>query len=237
MDGDRTPGSAGVVPIAEAHTIDSSVIGAKAASLVKMVELGLSVPPAFVVTTDVCRKVRRDGRLPDATVGSIAAAIGDLEGATGRRLGGEDPLLVAVRSGAARSMPGMMDTVLDVGFAPHTRRFLAARTDERFARSCHARFLAGYGAVVLGAPLPGTDDPDALAAALGDRVPDDPNRQLLDAIEAVFRSWDNERARAYRERHGIDHDLGTAVVVQAMVFGNRAADSGTGVVSSRDPST
>jgi pyruvate,orthophosphate dikinase len=226
-----------VVPIATARGMDPSVIGGKAAGLVQLVDLGLRVPPGFVVTTEVCREVLRGGRLPAATVDAVAAAVGELEAVTGRRLGGDDPLLVSVRSGAATSMPGMMDTVLDVGFAPHTRSSLAARTDERFARSCHARFLAGYGAVVLGVTLPDTDDVDALAAALGDAVPDDPHRQVLDAVEAVFRSWDNDRARAYRERRGIDHDSGTAVVVQAMVFGNRTRRSGTGVVSSRDPST
>lgn len=237
MDRHRAPGTSGVVPIVDARGMDPSLIGGKAASLVHMVDIGLRVPPAFVVTTDVCRQVVRGGHLPAETVSAIVAAVGELEVATGRRFGGEDPLLVSVRSGAATSMPGMMDTVLDVGFGPRTRASLAARTDEAFARSCHARFLAGYGSVVLGIALHDTEDPDVLAAVFGGAVPDDPHRQLLDTVEAVFRSWGNERAQAYRDRHGIDHDGGTAVVVQAMVFGNRASRSGSGVVSSRDPST
>ncbi|MCO8129049.1 pyruvate, phosphate dikinase [Acidimicrobiia bacterium EGI L10123] len=235
---DRRPAfDAGVVPVADACDVDPSVIGAKAASLARMVDLGLRVPPAFVVTTDVCRLVRQQGRLPVPTVDAIRSAVTDLELATGRGFGGDDPLLVSVRSGAETSMPGMMDTVLDVGFAPGTRAGLAARAGETFARGCHARFLAGWASIVLGVDPPRSDDPDELARALGGSVPDDPHRQLVEAVEAVFRSWDNERARAYRERHGIDDGLGTAVVVQAMVFGNQGAGSGAGVVSSRDPST
>jgi pyruvate,orthophosphate dikinase len=237
VDPDRTAGTPGVVSLAEAADLDISLVGGKAAGLARMLALGLRVPPAFVLTSDVGRQVLRDGHLPAATLDALRAGIADLESATGRRFGGDDPLLVSVRSGAATSMPGMMDTVLDVGFAPGTRAALAERDGESFARSCHARFLAGYGAVVLGADPPRTDDPDALAAALGASVPSDPHRQLVDVVEAVFRSWENERARAYRERHGVPHDLGTAVVVQAMVFGNRGAGSGAGVVSSRDPST
>src|SRR5690606_34608955 len=114
---------------------------------------------------------------------------------------------------------------------------LAATADDAFARRCHARFLAGYARVVLGADVPGTDDPDRLAAALGADVPDDPRAQLLAAVDAVLRSWDNERARAYRAHHGIDGELGTAVVVQAMVFGDRGGASGSGVAFSRHPDT
>lgn len=219
MDHDRSAEDAGVVRVARAGDLDPSLVGAKAASLARMLALGLRVPPAFVVTTDVGRRVLRTGHLPEATVEAIRAAVADLEVATGRRFGGDDPLLVSVRSGAATSMPGMMDTLLDVGFAPGTLDALAERAGEAFARSCHARFLAGWSSTVPG-PVPG-----------------DPHDQLIAAIEAVFGSWGNERAHAYRDRHGIDHELGTAVVVQAMVFGNRGAGSGSGVVSSRNPST
>lgn len=227
---------AGVVPLADAASLDPSVIGGKAASLVQLVELGLRVPPAFVLTTDLCLEHRRDGRLPSSVTGAIDEAVSGLEDATGRRFGGgPDPLLLSVRSGAGESMPGMMDTILDVGFAAGTRDALEAIGGSAFARDCHARFLAGFAAVVLGLDLPRTGDPDELVDSLGDQVPPDPRQQLSDAIDAVLRSWDNERARAYREHHGIDHDLGTAVVVQAMVFGNRSAASGTGVAFSRDP--
>ena len=237
MDHDRTAGTAGVVPVTQARDLDPSLVGAKAASLARMIDLGLRVPPAFVVTTDVCRRVLADGQVPRATIDAVRAAVADLAEATGRRFGGDDPLLVSVRSGAAISMPGMMDTVLDVGFAPHTRTALADRAGDAFARSCHARFLTGWASIVLGATPQRGDDPDELAAALAGAVPDDPHDQLLDAIVAVFRSWENERARAYRERHGLDDAGGTAVVVQAMVFGNRGAGGGAGVASSRDPST
>ncbi len=228
----------GVVSLAEVAGLDLATVGGKAASLAQLVQLGLRVPPAFVLTTDVWRAIEVGGAIPEGTVGAIDAAVADLEAATGRGFGvGDHPLLLAVRSGAAVAMPGMMDTVLDVGFGPGTRAALAAHHGERFARSCHARFLHGYGTVVLGASLPDTDDPDELATLLVHRVPAEPRRQLLDAVAAVFRSWDNERARAYRGDRGIDHDLGTAVVVQAMVFGNRGTASGSGVASSRDPGT
>lgn len=227
-----------VVALRDAVGLDRSSIGGKAASLVVLSTLGLRVPPGFVLTTDVWRDHRASGHLTEATVRAIDDAVADVEATTGRRFGGAtDPLLLSVRSGAPVSMPGMMDTLLDVGFGPDTRTALAATADGAFARRCHARFLAGYASVVLGADVPDSDDPDVLAAALGPAVPDDPRVQLLAAIEAVLRSWDNERARAYREHHGIDEELGTAVVVQAMVFGDREGASGSGVAFSRDPDT
>jgi pyruvate,orthophosphate dikinase len=228
----------GVVSITEAAGLDRSVIGGKAASLAQLAGLGLPVPPAFVITTQVCREHLGTGRLPARTVDAIDEAVAGIEQATGRRFGGTaHPLLLSVRSGAGDSMPGMMDTILDVGFGPATRDALAATGDEAFADGCHARFLAGYASVVLGLELPRTDDPDGLSATLGARVPSDPRRQLFDAVGAVCRSWGNERAYAYREHHGIGHELGTAVVVQAMVFGNLDWTSGSGVASSRDPNT
>jgi pyruvate,orthophosphate dikinase len=227
-----------VVALRDAAGLDRSLIGGKAASLVALSTLGLRVPPGFVLTTEVWRDYRASGHLPDDTAGAIDDAVAALEAATGRRFGGTtDPLLLSVRSGAPVSMPGMMDTLLDVGFGPDTRAALAATDDDAFARRCHARFLAGYASVVLGADVPGSDDPDVLAAALGADVPDDPRAQLLAAVEAVLRSWDNERAQAYREHRGIDEELGTAVVVQAMVFGDRRGASGSGVAFSRHPDT
>ena len=231
-------GERGVVTLAEAAGLDRSVIGGKATSLVQLVELGLRVPPAFVVTTDVCRTFLRDGHLGADAAEAIDDALSGLEEATGRSFGGSaEPLLLSVRSGAGESMPGMMDTVLDVGFGPGTRAALAAGDGEAFARSCHLRFLTGFAAVVLHRSVPPTADPDELAAALAGDVPAHPRQQLLDAVGAVFRSWDNDRARAYRDHHGMGHDLGTAVVVQAMVFGNRGTASGSGVAFSRDPNT
>jgi pyruvate, orthophosphate dikinase len=227
-----------VLALADAAGLDRALIGGKAASLVELTGLGLRVPPAFVITTEVWRDHRATGHLAATTVRAIDDAVAGLEAATGRRFGGTaDPLLLSVRSGGAASMPGMMDTLLDVGFGPGTRAALAATADDGFARRCHARFLAGYATVVLGTDVPGSDDPDALAAALAGRIPDDPEAQLRAAVEAVLRSWDNERAQAYREHQGIDHDLGTAVVVQAMVFGDRGPASGSGVAFSRHPDT
>lgn len=231
-------GERGVVALAEAAGLDRSVIGGKAASLVQLVDLGLRVPPAFVVTSDVCRTFLRDGHLDPGTTSAIREALSALETAAGRSFGaGTDPLLVSVRSGAAESMPGMMDTILDVGFGPETRAALAADGGEDFARSCHLRFLTGYAGVVLQRRLPSTADADEVAEALAGEVPDDPHEQLLNAVGAVFRSWNTHRARAYRDHHGMDHDLSTAVVVQAMVFGNRGRGGGSGVAFSRDPNT
>lgn len=231
-------GDGGVVPLTEAAGLDRSVIGAKAVSLVQLVALGLRTPPAFVVTTDVWRANRRRGRLPAEVVAAIDDAVADLEARTGRRFGGEvEPLLLSVRSGSSASMPGMLDTILDVGFGAGTRAGLAAVGDEAFAQRCHRRFLTGWATVVLGRSVPTDADPDELAAVLGDAVPADPRDQLVGAITAVLGSWGNERAHAYREHHGIDHELGTAVVVQAMVFGDRGRASGSGVAFSRDPDT
>ncbi|MBB5085182.1 pyruvate, phosphate dikinase [Nonomuraea endophytica] len=194
-------------------------VGAKARGLVVLHRLGLPVPPGFVVTTDACRAHLREGRLPDGLAGELAHAMTGLEAATGRRFGGaRAPLAVSVRSGASVSMPGMMTTILNLGLTTEAAAGLAAETgDARFAEDSRQRFLSGFAAARA--------------------VPDDAALQLELAVETVFSSWETPRARTYRELHDIPHDLGTAVIVQAMVYGNRDDHSGTGVAFSRDPNT
>jgi pyruvate, orthophosphate dikinase len=198
------------------------LVGGKGASLMTMAnELQLPVPPGFTITSEACNAYLR-GQWPAGLDDELRAQMERLEDRVGRRFGDpSDPLLVSVRSGAAVSMPGMMDTVLNLGLNKATAGGLAAVTDDRdFANDCLRRFRKGYREV--------TGDPE---------VPDDPWLQLHAAIEAVFRSWNSERARTYRRHERIRDDLGTAATVQAMVFGNRGADSGTGVLFTRNPST
>jgi len=197
-------------------------LGGKGAGLAVMAtELGLPVPPGFVIGTEACRAYARSG-WPDGLDGELRARLAGIEALTGRRFGDPaDPLLVSVRSGAPVSMPGMLDTVLDLGLTEATTAGLAQVSgDTDFALACRER-LGVMMREIVGV----------------DAVPEDPWAQLRLAIEAVFRSWDSPRARTYREREGIADDLGTAVVVQAMVFGNRGPDSATGVLFTRDPST
>jgi pyruvate, orthophosphate dikinase len=200
----------------------AALIGGKAAGLALMTnELGLPVPPGFAITTEACMAFLSGG-WPAGLDEQIAAAMQRLEDAAGRRFGdAQDPLLVSVRSGAPVSMPGMMDTILNVGLNQETEQGLAAvSSDPAFAADSRRR-LVGMFTKIVGAQT----------------VPADPWRQLRAAVEAVFRSWNSERARAYRSREGIRDDLGTAVTVQAMVFGNRGGDSATGVVFTRNPAT
>jgi pyruvate,orthophosphate dikinase len=201
------------------------VLGNKGFGINTMRRRGLPVPPAFCITTDVCARWFDD---PDATVDGIWRNVCDklnwLEAETSRSFGaGPRPLLVSVRSGAAQSMPGMLDTVLNLGIDDGVENALAEEFSSAFARDTRHRFLRMYRSIVL------SDDHGA--------VPDDPHQQLRGAIEAVFRSWTSERAVAYRRHRGLDDLAGTAVVVQAMVFGNKDTDSGTGVLFSRDPRT
>jgi pyruvate,orthophosphate dikinase len=194
-----------------------ALVGGKAAGLNVMLRppLSLPVPPGFVVSTAACRAFLADG-WPDGIEAELRSRMAELEAAVGRRFGdAEDPLLVSVRSGAPVSMPGMMDTILNLGLTPG-----AAAGDDAFTRALRERLEAGFRDIV------GVDT-----------VPDDPWQQLRLAVEAVFRSWNGDRARAYRRREGIADDLGTAVVVQAMVFGNRGPDCATGVVFTRNPAT
>ncbi|MEO3745880.1 pyruvate, phosphate dikinase [Plantactinospora sp. B5E13] len=203
----------------------ADVLGAKAAGLVLLRRLGLPVPPGFVVTTSAYRAFRQAGRLPDGLDGELATAIADLERTTGRTFGGPGrPLVVSVRSGGEVSMPGMMSTVLNVGLTTGATAGLAAETgDPRFALDSRLSLLTSFAA--------------AIAEQGGPPLPDEAVGQLRLAVTAVLDSWDTPRARTYRQLHDVPDDLGTAVVVQAMVFGNRDPDSGTGVAFSRDPDT
>jgi pyruvate,orthophosphate dikinase len=244
------------------------LLGGKGANLAEMTSvLRLPVPPGFTISTDACRDYMHSG-WPQGLSDEVARHTGRLEKAMKRRLGdASDPLLVSVRSGAKFSMPGMMDTVLNLGLNDRSVKGLARATaDERFAHDSYRRFIAMYARIVLG--LDGELFDDQLARAKGnarvasdaelpaealkdlcliykrlvkDRTgrafPQDPQRQLRGAIEAVFSSWDSARARAYREREKIPHDLGTAVNVQVMVFGNRDDESGTGVGFTRNAAT
>jgi pyruvate, orthophosphate dikinase len=223
---------------------DRDLVGGKAWSLWRMASLGLRVPPAFVVTTQACTAYFADGEgLPDGLDDELAAGIRALEGELGRTFGGgERPLLVSVRSGAAVSMPGMMDTILDLGMNDDVEAALAAETgDAAFAAEVHRRFCGFYGRQVLGCTEELEDLPDlgavrgALADDVGCDVPADPRAQLRAAVAAVFASSRSRRAVAYRRHWGIPDDLGTAVTVQAMVFGNLDEDSGTGVLFTRSP--
>ena len=223
---------------------ERDLIGGKAWSVANMQRLGLPVPPAFVITTDACRAYLADGTMPSGLSEDIASAIGWLEQQTGRTLGsGPKALLVSVRSGAAISMPGMMDTVLNLGINTATESALAEESgDAQFGRDTHRRFLELYASIVLKQTLPESvgEDPAAIKAEIakaGGDVPETAQAQLEAAVEAVFASWNSRRAKRYRKHNGIADDLGTAVTVQAMVFGNLDDASGTGVLFSRNPLT
>ena len=244
------------------------LLGGKGANLAEMTSvLQLPVPPGFTITTEACRAALA-GRWPEGLAAQVADHVGRLEATMGRRLGGDrDPLLVSVRSGAKYSMPGMMDTILNLGLNDTSVEALAAATDDRrFALDSYRRFIQMYGKVVLGVPgdefdrrfdgardLAGVDADHEVPADLlglvidrykalveahtGEPFPQDPVAQLHGAIEAVFESWQSPRAVTYRRRERLPNDLGTAVNVQAMVFGNRDDESGTGVGFTRDPAT
>jgi len=219
------------------------LVGGKAWSLWRMRSLGLRVPPAFVVTTQACAAYFAANALPDGLAEELAVGIGLLEAELGRSFGGtQRPLLVSVRSGAAISMPGMMDTILDLGCNDAVEAALASESgDPAFAAEVHRRFAGFYGRLVLGCTEELEDLPDtaavrsAIDADTGQAVPADPWAQLHAAVAAVFASSRSRRALAYRKHYGIPGDLGTAVTVQAMVFGNLDDESGTGVLFSRNP--
>jgi pyruvate,orthophosphate dikinase len=218
-----------VVPLDGSADLSREILGNKGHGINAMRRHGLPVPPAFCITTEVCTEFFAD---PDNTVDGIWDAVLDrmtwLEDETSRTFGsGPRPLLVSVRSGAAQSMPGMLDTVLDLGIDDAIEQALAASCTPEFARDTRDRFRHMYRRIVLGLK----DDSETGV------VPDDPHRQLRGAIEAVFASWNSPRAVIYRQHHGLDELGGTAVVVQAMVFGNADLNSGTGVLFSRNPMT
>ncbi len=251
------------------------LLGGKGANLAEMTNLGIPVPPGFTISTDVCTYFYKNkGSYPPGLEAEVEEALRRLENLMGRRFGDpEKPLLVSVRSGAAISMPGMMDTVLNLGLNDQTVEGLARETnDPRFAYDCYRRFLSMYGDVVLGlkAESPDEIDPfeeiidelkksrnvqydnqlkaddlrelcarykELIRKRIGKDFPQDPKAQLWGAIGAVFGSWDNPRAIAYRQINGIPDDMGTAVNVQSMVFGNMGDDCATGVAFTRNPAT
>jgi pyruvate, orthophosphate dikinase len=222
------------------------LIGGKAWSVARMQALGLTVPPAFVITTRACAAFIAGHAAPLGLEDEIAAGVAWLEERTGRRFGcGPRPLLVSVRSGAPVSMPGMMDTVLNLGMNDETEAALAEECgNPAFARNTHRRFLELYAHIVLKAetPMLGKDeDPrewrEVIRRAVDAEVPQEAANQLRGAVRAVFESWNSRRARRYRQHHDIPDDLGTAVTIQAMVFGNLDSRSGTGVLFSRNPLT
>jgi len=246
-----------------------NLLGGKGANLAEMSSIGLPVPPGFTVTTEVCTYYYANGRkYPDELQGQVEAALAAIEAEVGARFGDADnPLLVSVRSGARASMPGMMDTVLNLGLNDSTVVGLINRSgDRRFAYDSYRRFIQMYSDVVLGVDhyhfeelmdlakeekgveLDTALDADDLAALTqrfkqkvkdetGEPFPEDPRDQLWGAVGAVFGSWMNQRAIVYRKLNSIPEEWGTAVNVQAMVFGNMGSDCATGVAFTRDPST
>lgn len=233
-----------VLPDEQTEPPSRELIGGKAWSLWRMRSLGLRVPPAFVITTEACRAFFDNAQaLPAGLVDEMRTGVATLENDLGRKFGGTTrPLLVSVRSGAAISMPGMMDTILNLGMNAEVESALADETGSPdFAAEVHRRFVAFYGQLVLGCvgELDELTSVDAIRTAIreevGAEVPSDPWMQLEGAVASVFASSQTRRAKAYREHHGIPHDVGTAVTIQAMVFGNLDDASGTGVLFSRNP--
>ena len=250
------------------EAITTERVGAKAANLMRMAAAGLPVPPGFVLGTEVCASLGTDGHLGDDVVGLVERGLARLEALTGTRFGAaRRPLLVSVRSGAAASMPGMLETLLDVGLCDATvPGLLRATGDPAFVWDSYRRLVTAYGEVVEGCPASvfaeveqehldrhGVEtvaelDARALRAlvgllkrvyleAAGRPFPEDPRQQLLGAVEAVEGSWQHERAVEYRRLEGLEDLAGTAVTVQKMVFGNLGVDSGAGVGFTRDPAT
>ena len=259
-----------VYDFSEGNKDMKDLLGGKGANLAEMTNMALPVPPGFTITTEACLRFLRDGGPPPEMLQEAGEHLARLEETMGKQLGDpDDPLLVSVRSGAKFSMPGMMDTVLNLGLNDRSVEGLAKQTegDVRFARDAYRRFIQMFGKIVMDVPADAferaldeakdakfagaqdTDlDADDLATLIerfkaiyrehtNEKFPQDPKDQLRLSIDAVFRSWNGKRARDYRRQNKISDDLGTAVNVVAMVFGNRGDDSGTGVAFTRDPST
>lgn len=246
-----------------------ALLGGKGANLAEMTNIGLPVPPGMTITTEACTEYYRLGRkLPEGLMDEVKSKLSVVEEQAGKKFGDlANPLLVSVRSGAMFSMPGMMDTILNLGLNEETVKSVAKNTDNlRFAYDAYRRFIQMFSDVVLEIPKYEFEDilhrqkevqgvkydqeltPESLRVIIdnyknlvkektGNLFPENPLDQLAMAIEAVFRSWNNDRAIVYRNLNKIDHDLGTAVNIQSMVFGNMGNDSGTGVAFTRNPST
>jgi pyruvate, orthophosphate dikinase len=245
----------------EADGSNKMLLGGKGAGLAEMTRLGLPVPPGFIITTEICEKFYEAGRrLPDGLMDEVRKSIRRLEDLTGKRFGDcENPLLVSVRSGAPVSMPGMMDTILNLGLNEETVEGLAKQSGKpEFAWDTYRRFIQMLGKIIVGIDarkfdgiVAGKDlsDVDALKSIAisskslyeetGKKFPADPYKQIELAIEAVFKSWTGKRAVEYRKQYNITTEMagGTAVTIVAMVFGNMGSDSCTGVVFTRDPET
>jgi len=263
-----------VYPFSEGDKSMKNLLGGKGANLAEMTSIGLPVPPGFTITTEVCNFYSANSTYPEGVDEQVAAALAALEADTGKKFGdAADPLLISVRSGARASMPGMMDTILNLGLNDTTVQGVIATTgNPRFAYDCYRRFVSMYGDVVLGCKPEHEDERDpfeeileaakeakgiqydteldegdlkdlvvkfkaAVKQRTGNDFPDDPLQQLWGAITAVFGSWNNDRAVAYRRLYDIPDTWGTAVNVQTMVYGNTGEESGTGVAFTRDPAT
>jgi pyruvate,orthophosphate dikinase len=222
------------------------LLGGKGIGLAEMTQLGIPVPAGFTITTDACRTFMAFGGQVEGLDEEVAEHLARLEEQTGKRFGdADDPLLVSVRSGAAISMPGMMDTILNVGLNDESVRGLARSTgNEEFARDCYRRLIQMFGETVEDIPHESFSVDDSVEQAreiyereTGRGFPQDAREQLRRAITAVFDSWNSSRAQVYRRMYGISDELGTAVNVVQMVFGNKGDDSATGVCFTRDPST
>jgi pyruvate,orthophosphate dikinase len=253
----------------EGNATMRELLGGKGANLAEMTNIGLPVPQGFTITTEACTQYYEDGReINEEIQGQINEYIVKMEEITGKKFGDkENPLLVSVRSGARASMPGMMDTILNLGLNEEVVKVIAAKSgNERWAWDCYRRFIQMYSDVVMEVGKKyfeqlidkmkeergvkqdvelNANDLHELAnqfkaeykAKIGSDFPDDPKEQLMGAIKAVFRSWDNPRANVYRRDNDIPYSWGTAVNVQSMAFGNMGDDCGTGVAFTRDPAT
>lgn len=254
--------------MAEGSAADVALLGGKGANLAEMSRIGLPVPPGFTITTDACNRALQDGEISKRVRDQVDAALRHCEIMSGKKFGAtSNPLVVSVRSGARVSMPGMMDTVLNLGLNDETVEALSEQSgDERFAYDTYRRFIQMYATVVMGCDHGlfedildearesagalrdnelGVDDlrkvvkayKHAIQDDLDETFPQDPKEQLWRTVEAVFKSWNNPRAVTYRALHNIPVEWGTAVTVQAMVFGNSGPNSATGVAFTRNPST
>ena len=258
-----------VYPFDEAYGLGKELLGGKGAGLAEMRHIGVRIPEGFTITTEACTLYYDSGKkLPEYLVNAIYDAVKGVEAQTGKKFGGDSkPLLVSVRSGARVSMPGMMDTILNLGLNDTTVAALARETsNERFAFDSYRRFILMFTNIAKGHPRTEMDkmleelkesrgyklDTEVTADELkelvakykayykqtfGEEFPSDPKVQLIEAVTAVFRSWDNPRANVYRMMNNIPYSWGTAVNVQSMAFGNKGETSGTGVAFSRDPGT